>query len=134
VVLASDVDLDLRPEALDRVGEDVLGAVADEVPGFGALAGEDPEAPALSKRLAQVDLAAVELGADGGPGEAGADPGGHLEGGGAALDGLDRSVGQGEVDLLRTHDSFLRLVPDWGGGVCQRVVRVRPAGATAGWW
>ena len=45
VVLAAGVDLRLRPEPLDGVGQHVLGAVADELAGLRALDGEEAERP-----------------------------------------------------------------------------------------
>ena len=43
VVLPAGVDLGLGPQPLDGVGEHVLGAVADELAGLGALDGEHAE-------------------------------------------------------------------------------------------
>ena len=64
VVLAAGVVERLRPEPGHRVGEHVLGRVADELARLGALVGEEPERPAVGERLAQVDLPPGELGAD----------------------------------------------------------------------
>ena len=103
VVLAADVDLHLGPQALDRVGQHVLRAVADEVARVGVLDGDDPERAAGLERLAQVDRLAVQGGAHRGLGQAGTDRGGDVQRRGAAFDLADRSVGQAEADGLSTH-------------------------------
>ncbi len=94
VVLAADVDLDLRPQPLDRVGQHVLGAVADEVAGLGVPRRQQPKAAAARQRLAQVDRLAVELGADRRARQPGPDPRRHLERGGARRHLAHRSVGK----------------------------------------
>ena len=98
VVLAPGVDLRLRPEPLDRVGQHVLGAVADELAGLRALDGEDAERSPGLERQAQVDLAAVELGAHGVLGQPGTDRGGHLERGGSGGHRAHGAVGQGQIN------------------------------------
>src|ERR1700694_866060 len=51
VVSPADVDLDLRPEPLDRIRQHVLGGVAQELACLRALGGEDAEAAAAPQRL-----------------------------------------------------------------------------------
>jgi hypothetical protein len=110
MVLAAGVDLDLGPQALHGVGEDVLGAMAHELAGLGALDGEDPERAALAQRQAQVDLAAVELGADGVLGQTGADRGGDLERRGPGRHLADGAIGKGELDDLSHRSTRLHSI------------------------
>ena len=93
VVDAADVDLDLGPQSLDRVGHHVLGAVAHEPTRLGVLGGEDAEPAAATQRRPQIDVAALELGADRGVGEAGPDRARGVERGDAALDRQAAAVG-----------------------------------------
>ncbi len=61
------------PQPLDRVGEDVLGGVADDLAALGVLAVTMRERGVLDERRAQVDQLAVELAGDGVAGEPRAD-------------------------------------------------------------
>ncbi len=94
MVDAAGVDLGARPQALHRVGQHVLGAVADEGAGFAVFAREEPELAAARQGRAQVDRLAVELGADRRFGEAGADRARHVERSRARANAAGGSVGQ----------------------------------------
>src|ERR1700687_5212126 len=113
VVSPADVDLDLRPEPLDRIRQHVLGGVAQELAGLRALGGEDAEAAAAQKRLAQVDAPALDLGADRVAREAGADGRRDLERRGPRRHLPGGNVGQREAQGLgRRHH---RTAPEGNG-------------------
>ncbi len=52
VILAPDIDLGPGPQALDRVGHDVLGAVTNEVTGLFVLGGEQSKVATSLERQA----------------------------------------------------------------------------------
>ena len=121
MVLAADVDLGLGPEPLDRVGEHVLGAVADELAGLRALDGEEAERAAARERLAQVDLLAVELGADRVLGQARSDRR-RATSSGVVPGGTVRTEPSGRVRWIAS---------SWSIGASSKVRSKRDAGAEA---
>ncbi len=90
--------LGARPQALDRLGEHVRGAVAQDVDAGRRVEGDDGDLVALVELAAQVDGLAVDGGRDGGLGEARPDRLGGVERGRAIGEFERGAVGQGDVD------------------------------------
>ena len=98
VVPPPDVDLRPGPESLDSVRQHVLRRVAQEDPGLVVLRREQPERARRFKRRAQVDEAAVELGADRRLRQAGADRARYLQRRRPGRDAAHRSVRESQVE------------------------------------
>jgi hypothetical protein len=92
------IDFGARPQALHRVGQHVLRAVADHRAGLAVFIGEELEAAALRERRAQIDRSAFELGADRRFGQARADRTRHVERGRAGGDGARRAVRKDQLE------------------------------------
>ena len=100
VVLAADVDLGLGPQALDGIGQHVLGAVADELAGLRALGGEDAERPARASGRRRSTFLPSSSAPMASFARRGPIVGGHAERRGAGGHRADGPVGQGQADGL----------------------------------
>ncbi len=96
----ADGDARVGPELLHGTGHDMREAVADQLQrGRLVLRGVDRQPAAGVERPGEVEVAAVERGADRALGEAGRDVGRDLGGGHAGGVGALGAVGQGDDDL-----------------------------------
>ena len=64
VVLTADVDLDVGPQSLHRVCQDVFGAMANKIAALRITAGEEAEGSTVTQGLPQIDHLTIELGTD----------------------------------------------------------------------
>ena len=75
------------------------GGMAVDIERLGVLGGEDLKAGVLFERAGEIVELSVDLGDDGGVGEARADGLGDIDGTGPRLDGLFAAIGQSNLDV-----------------------------------